>query len=307
MLPKPLVVGFKLDVWTRIATTIAILVYLSVAAASLAFPEVDARLVLLTVGLVFLGMPHGALDVYLAIKLFRNLPLFVFIYGFLSVLVFLLWYANPTLAFVLFIVTSLYHFADSDVQSKNSLRTLELLARAPLPFCLSFLFFEGQTLNLIGKVHSEINFLPFVLYFKAFGVLGLFLTLVYFIQSAFEFYRNEHSRDLNFLEPLVLCVLFTQLNPLYALGIYFCFIHSIKHIVNVVKNIEIDSYLSILPFWIIPLAGIGFVIFGSVLSGSVPTELMESQLMSHIFVTLSALTLPHLIVIRYCKYQCLLD
>ncbi len=304
---KPLVKGFKLDIWTRIAITIAILVYLSVIGLTLLFPEFDFRLTLLIVGLVYLGMPHGAMDIYLVSKSIKSkyqILNFILAYLLLSSFVIALWAFVPTFSFLFFLIYSMIHFADSDIQKeifRNKKNLLEFSARLPLTFCLPLIFFEKTTLDLIQFIHPEINFLSYVSTFQFFGYLGMGLTVIFAVYSFYLLLTDFSNQDLTFLEPLVLCVLFSQITPLYAFGIYFCFIHAIKHIVNVVRKIEITSVFSILPYWIIPLMGLPLIYWIYLNSGNANSLEFQQNIFQYILITLSALALPHAILVRYCK------
>lgn len=313
MIFKPLVKGLRLDVWTKIAITIAIFVYLSVIGLSFLFPDFDFRIILLVVGLVYLGMPHGAMDIYLVAKSIRSpkdVFLFVSSYLILALIVLVFWSVAPTLTFLIFITYSMFHFADSDIQKKildNKLNLLEFFARVPLTFCLPLIFHEQATLKLINFIHNDINFLPYVFYFKFFGYLGLALTLVFTVINTFKLIKDFSNQDLTFLEPLVLCVLFSQISPLYALGIYFCFIHSVKHIINVLKRVNIRSAFSILPYWLLPLTGLPIMFWIYVSSSSYKVELFQSHVFQYILITLSALAFPHALLVRYNKHINVID
>ena len=277
------------------------------------FPDFDFRIILLIVGLVFLGMPHGAMDIFLVSKSITSkyqLLGFIGAYLILASFILLLWSLAPTFSFLVFITYSMFHFADSDLQKKilgAPLNLLEFLARLPLPFCLPLIFHEQATLELIGYIHPEIQFSPFVSVFQFFGYLGLMLTGIFVFIKFYKLLKDFTNQDLTFLEPLVLCVLFSQISPLYALGIYFCFIHAIKHIINVLRKIEIRSALSILPYWILPLLGLPILFWLYVSSENYNSEEFQSHIFQYILITLSALAFPHSILVRYCKHFKLID
>lgn len=313
MIPKPLTRGFRIDSWTGIAVSIAVLVYLSLLALSVYFPELEARLVLLIVGLVFLGMPHGAMDIVLMSKLLdtrSKVFRFVGAYAGMALLVLLAWILSPTLSFVGFISYSLFHFADSDLQknlNRDALTRVEFLARLPLPFCVPLIFFPAETNRLIGFIHPAIEFQSFALAFETLGYFGLAATFLFTAIGLYRFVTRFQNEDLTFLEPLVLVVLFSQLPPLYSLGIYFCFIHSMKHIVNVVRKIETKSIRKILPYWLLPLAGLPVLFFLYSRSQTYDTGVFQGHLFQYIMITLSAIALPHAVLVNHCKRRGLIN
>ena len=298
--------------WTRTAITIAVLVYLSVIGLTLVFPELDFKLMLLVIGLVFLGMPHGALDIYLTYKLIKKgqrISTFLGAYLLISAGVIALWTINPTVSFLCFLAYSMFHFADSDLQKPiglNRVTWLEFGARFPLPLGLPILFHENSTVSLISLVHPLIQFEPFIPYFKFLGAVGLVLTTLFTLFGGFYFFKKSDRRDLTFLEPAVLCVLFSQITPLYALGIYFCFIHSIKHLVNVVTHLNLKSFTRLIPFWLAPLAGVP-ILFAIYVFGGYRADEFQAHLFQYVIVILSALALPHALLVRYCKITGTID
>ena len=102
---------------------------------------------------------------------------------------------------------------------------------------------------------------------------------------------------MNFLEPLVLCVLFIFTPPLYSLAIYFCFVHSIKHLVNIFSNVPIRTMTTVLPFWLIPLLGMPILFY--MYSDNI--EKLEMGLFQYALILLSAIALPHAVLVRYAK------
>jgi hypothetical protein len=100
-----------------------------------------------------------------------------------------------------------------------------------------------------------------------------------------------------FLEPVVISILFIFIDPLFALGIYFCFVHSLKHMVNVLLKVEIYSPKTILPYWLFPLAGIPILFY--IYSGN--KSALGENIFQYILIVLSSLALPHALLIRYGK------
>lgn len=81
------------------------------------WPAANAVLlpVLLGIGLLFPGIPHGAVDHLLAFKM-GSLPLFVLKYLAIMLAVVLLWWLAPSLALLAFIGYSAWHFGQTDAK-----------------------------------------------------------------------------------------------------------------------------------------------------------------------------------------------
>ena len=309
MLDKPLVTGFKIATLTKIATSVAVLVFVSTLSFSYFFPQLDFRLSLLITGLIFLGMPHGAMDVYILSQQLKSkkqmlLALAVYICTTLPILI--LWPLYPSACFLFFLSYSLVHFADSDMQdriSSKKLRIIEFLARVNLPFCLPFIFHQNETLELVKWIHPNVDLLAAKNVFLVLGYFSLSFVVVHTCLGVLRLVRNFKDADVAFFEPVVICALFIFINPLYALGIYFCFIHSIKHVVNVLYKVKVQFPLKILPYWLVPLAGLPILFF--IYSNNV--ELLGQRIFQYIFIILSSLALPHALLIRYAKSKFIIN
>lgn len=291
---------FNIHRWTKVAVSTAAFVIGSVLSLSFFLPELDFRLSLLLIGLIFIGMPHGAMDIFLLFKSFgQGKKLFVALAAYVLVAapIVLLWPIFPTACFVFFVTYSLFHFADSDIQTTGPGRLMEMATRLPLPFCLPYIFHQSETLKLVHWIQPNIDLTPFDFLISAAGTLSLALVAIHTGTGLVRFISRFPNEDMSFLEPMVLAVLFVFISPLYSLAIYFCFIHSIKHLVNIATRIEITSLKYILPFWLIPLIGLPLISYLKLQN----IAQLESGLFQYSLVVLSALALPHSILVRYGK------
>jgi Brp/Blh family beta-carotene 15,15'-monooxygenase len=254
-------------------------------------------------GLVFLGMPHGALDVYILREILetkRHVLIGLFIYIGFSLPILFFWPVYPTACFLFFLSYSLLHFADSDMQDSTfslKLKAIEFLARVSLPFCLPFMFHQIETLELVKWIHPEVQLMQMKSVFFVFGSFSLVFVFLHTFLGLFRLFKNLKEADITFLEPLVISILFISMNPLYAFGIYFCFIHSIKHVVNVLFSVKIPSPFTILPYWLVPLAGLPILFY----LYSMDQEILGQKIFQYIIIILSSLALPHAVLIRYGK------
>lgn len=285
---------------TRAVVFTAALVILSVLGISYYLPQLNFSLALLIIGLIFVGMPHGAMDIFLLLKTLgrgQTLLAGLIVYIAVGLPLLLLWPHFPSACFLFFIVYSLFHFADSDIQDNSSSRWFELLARAPLPFCVPYIFHKEETLLLVRWIHPGIDTSGVDGLIIGLGYLGLGLVGIHTVKGAIQFVSRFPHQSMNFLEPLVLSVLFIVMKPLYSLAIYFCFIHSVKHLVNVFAHIEIRSLAALIPFWLVPLIGLPLV--AAFYLNDIAH--LESGLFQYSLILLSSIALPHAILVRYGK------
>jgi Brp/Blh family beta-carotene 15,15'-monooxygenase len=300
--------SFKIALWTKIATTVAVLVFLSTICLNYFFPNLDYRINLLITGLIFVGMPHGALDVYILKQILKTKQRFLIgllIYIGVLIPIIILWPLYPTVCFLFFLGYSLIHFADSDMQDSASpamIKAIEFLARVSLPFCLPFIFHQSETIEIVKWIQPQVNIMPFKSIFFFFGYVSLIFVAVYTVLRFLNSYKKLKDIELKSLEPLLISVLFILINPLLAFGIYFCFIHSIKHVVNVLQNIKINSPLTILPYWLIPLSGLPVLFY----LYSANQDILGERVFQYIIIVLSSLALPHALLIRFGKSKLML-
>jgi lycopene beta-cyclase len=103
--------------------------------------------VMIILGMVAIGIPHGAVDHLLDSGQWnpRSLPLFVIKYLSIAAIMGVVWYAAPTLALTIFLVYSAWHFGQTD----GKLWVLNPLA--------SFLWGASVLLYLLGSHVAESN------------------------------------------------------------------------------------------------------------------------------------------------------
>lgn len=288
---------------SRAAMMIAALVFLFVLFLSSVLETTDSFLVILLTGVVFLGIPHGALDIFLIYKMFASAKSrfkFLGLYVLAVLPMVAAWMIAPEMAFIFFVVYSCFHFAQSDMSKRfdGTLKTsVEFGARLLIPFCIPFGIQPDTSIEL-AKVIYDVQLLEqftFVLWYL--GHFAIILSVVYAVIGIGEWVFQKKEWQILSLEPLVLSILFYYLHPLYALGIYFCFVHSVKHMMNFfIAGIDVDLK-SMLPYWLIPILSVPvlLVIFPSL------TNALDESLLKWTIVVISAIALPHTLLIYAAK------
>ncbi len=258
--------------------------------------------VLLT-GIVFLGFPHGALDIFLIDKLsFSRKDILVLLFFYLiavAAMVFA-WVLIPGGAFLFFIAYSCFHFAQSDLsldETKSDFLSLEFFARFLAPFFIPFGFHSERSLKLAGHI-QETSFLEFMTpVFTVLAVAAVVLSSLIVVRGIYYKLVRKQAWQMMSLEPLIVCILFLVLDPLYSLGIYFCFIHSVKHIVNFLNSPVQIHMKRLIPFWIIPIVAV--ILFALFIDTSLIR--VEDSLFKWSIMILSSIALPHTFLIYFCK------
>ena len=175
---------------------------------------------------VILGVPHGSLDVLFARQTYQLAHMtkwikFLSLYMASCLLIIALWIFAPGLFFVVFLVLSAIHFSDDINLSGHQLLKLSYgFAIISLPSLMN-----GEELaNLYGMIVDEELALQIVLVSKYVGLFLLPVLLILFYINKVNF-RSQ-------LEITSISILFLLATPILAFTVYFCLMHSARHLVR---------------------------------------------------------------------------
>ena len=217
--------------------------------------------------LVLLGLPHGAVDHLVLLRLrheplkFWSLLRVLTPYLALAGLYLAVWFLAPLFAFVAFILLTWFHWGQGDLHgllelsdarhlSHRGQRMLAVFVRGGLPMLVPLLAFPEVYSEVAAVVTGVIQ--PdavtaaawlFSAWFRvAVGVAFVALTLLYllvgFLGAPAEG-RVSWSEDA--LEIVLLAAFFALVHPVLAVGIYFCLWHAPRHIARLVSQDEASA------------------------------------------------------------------
>lgn len=291
----------EFDSFFKIAGGIAFSVFTFLLTLSWFFPGLNGPLTILLTGVVFLGIPHGALDIFLISKMTKGVLERRRLLAFYVISLFpmaIAWWLAPEGAFLFFVLFSAFHFAQSDMTGEDK-TMIEFFTRFSVIFSLPFTFHTERFSNVALKIVDARIFDGLIPIFQAGTVVatvGMFFLISKFI---YEVVIGKSDFSTHFLELPVVYILFYYFDPLYAFGIYFCFIHSVKHVFNVMSGGINFNIIELAPYWIIPLLGVIFLLSINVNSSVNPEAISLHALM----MIISAIALPHTVLIHFCKRQ----
>jgi len=258
--------------------------------------SVDVLNLIGLLAVVFIGLPHGAMDGALAIHLgWMNRPIkaatFLLAYVGLAALVVGMWLVIPTVGFLVFLAISMFHFGRGDIVPRAKEHQLaEVLMRGGLVLSGISLFHRSEVDSifqvLIGS-DTEIVWL----FLQAIGVLTLVL-IPYVILS-----KSKQERTAASVEVVGLLALFAIAPPLLGFAIYFCGVHSVRHfkhmgtmLKSTLQQFQVTRTTVIfsLMTWAVGLL---------VLANQSASIGLEPALLQVIFIGLAALTVPHMILV----------
>lgn len=264
-----------------------------------AFPDVLSDTVQLTIlGIVIasLGLPHGALDPWIAEKIGLSntrQQIIVFTTGYLAIaaLVVLFWVWQPALSLLIFLLISAWHFS---ADWKHSLSQ-------PLRVCagaLLLLMPIGFHTESVGTIFQQLsgdegknlaNFLALPTWFLV-GAIALI--------SAAAAWKQQWSC---LIECLTLLMLAYFTAPLLYFTLYFCLLHSPRHLLGLFADATPANYKRLLHMMFVYTFATLFLLGGLWwVWSALPVGTLILRL---IFIGLAAVTVPHMLLIAIAAYK----
>ena len=273
---------------------------LGLALACLNGARLDSRYELGVTGalILLLGVPHGAFDVVLARKIFgvadfKGWALFSLLYTGLSALVVGLWYVAPLLFLCAFLAFAALHFgADPAAGASKLARGLYGGAVIVLPA----LWHGAELQRLLGLVAGPASAALVAPVLSQIAPAWLGATVLACALQA-------RTARLAALELAALAALAVTAPPLLTFTVYFCAMHSPRHILRTLASLRGADARNALALAIWPTAAVlaAAVLIGWLASG-VP---IETRVMQLVFVGLAALTLPHMVLLERLRRSAL--
>ena len=253
--------------------------------------------------ILILGISHGALDNLKGKKLlylfgYRSLFSFYFIYILISILIVFLWVFFPNTVLLLFLVVAAYHFGKEDTVfsfKKKFLISEFLYFLKGSAVILAPLLFQREKTNEIFEI---LNFNVFESQLFNNQFLIIFLCLSFLSSLIISNKKKADLKALMIMDFFSLIILNLFLTPVLAFTIYFCFLHSIRHSITLIFELD-KSFKSGLKKFInkaIPLTfvtGVMFLIAVYFLNSSYK---LDEAIYKVIFIGLASLTFPHILL-----------
>ena len=240
------------------------------------FGRLDFALYVFIPGMLLIGIPHGALDHLSLKKRLGHLGMMDFILRYLLIGagILSLFYIQPVIGLVLFLLCSAFHFGQTDCLEwgiKDNLKSFVLglfvlssILFSHLPETVVILNQMGvSTLSNLSSGLERVGYFPFLM---AFPLLG-------------------YIKKWQFIQLVVLLLLLTKLPLLLAFGSYFVFQHSFNGWRQLSTQLRLTTahlWIKALPF---TLGGIGLFL--------VYYFFFDGKAWGQFFIFAAALSLPH--------------
>ncbi len=253
--------------------------------------------------ILILGISHGALDNIKGKKLlklfgYKSIFSFYFTYILVSVLIIIFWMILPNLILFLFLVVAAYHFGKEDTVFPFKQKSL-------LAECLFFLkgssviiaplLLQPEATNEIFKI---LNFNVFESKIFSNQVLILLLCLSLISSLYISQKKDVDTKGIMIMDFLSLILLNLFLTPILAFTIYFCFLHSIRHSISLIFELDNSFKTGINKFIkkAIPLTFVTGLIFLLAIYFLNNFYKLDEAIYKVIFIGLASLTFPHILL-----------
>jgi len=259
--------------------------------------------------ILIIGVSHGSLDNLKGRKLFQiyginNFLIFYLSYILISIIIIILWIIAPSLSLVTFLIIASHHFGKEDSQfliTENSFfNQLLFFLKGSLIIFAPIYFHFDETISIFKLllVENE-SFYEFLNIIETNKIL-LYGIILSTFSSIILFAKNFELKKITFfLDYFSILIINYCFSPLMAFTIYFCFLHSVRHSISLMYELDKDNLTNgfkifirkALPLTILTAA---FCFFGLYLLNN--TYNFDSSILKIIFIGLASLTFPHILL-----------
>ena len=253
-----------------------------------------------------IGISHGAMDNYKANKLLeiykkKNKSIFFIIYISISVMIILLWSLYPSVTLLMFLIIASYHFGREDTsflhQNNYYVDQALYLIKGSLIVFAPLFFHIDETIEIFETLLISDNILIYIK--KEHWIINVCLGFCIFGYLYFVNKNKYEDFEVLFLDMLSILILNYVFNPLIAFTIYFCFLHSIRHIISISHELNGDNFnlgLKVFVKKALPLTIITAVLY--LLAAVFLSNFygLNDVIIKVIFIGLASLTFPHILL-----------
>jgi len=256
-----------------------------------------------------IGVSHGSLDNIKGRKLFQifridNFFIFYLLYILFSLIVIILWVIIPSVSLVIFLIVASHHFGKEDTQFliiKNSYynQLLFFLKGSLIIFAPMYFHFD-ETVSIFKLLLIDNESFYESLSFVETNKILLYCITLSTLSSILLFVKNfELKKFTIFFDYFSILIINYYFSPLLAFTIYFCFLHSIRHSISLMSELDKNNLTNGLKIFIkkaLPLTILTaiFCFIGLYLLNN--TYDFNNSILKIIFIGLASLTFPHILL-----------
>ena len=283
----------------------SLVLLLQILGVQLPFSMVAAGL---AIGVLLIGLPHGGLDQKIGLSLFSKfprhiaLPMFLASYLLIAAVVILGWVIAPMVTILAFFGLSAWHFGlEEETRERFTMvQRLSIIARGGMVIWIPAYFQGSVVADLItlilpagdSFVAEQVVSVIQICSPIALGLLIFDLISAGGIASQPTFALSP--KYLHRIRVFAFAVLFATVDPLVSFGVYFCGWHSIRGLAHLRDQFQLTN--RDLAWNLLPISSVAIALFavGFLVSSSV--NLIAPALVQTVFIGLSAVAVPHLLL-----------
>ena len=256
-----------------------------------------------------IGISHGALDDQKGKKLsqlynVKKSYFFYLIYSLIGIRIIIFWLFFPTVSLILFLIVASYHFGKEDteflINNENVSNLILYFFKGSLIIIAPLMFHFVETINIFKLLLIENEKFYLFLNFIEDNSILLFALSISLLSNIYYFLK-----DFKIVNILILFDFFSIialnyfLTPLVAFTIYFCFLHSFRHSISLItelneKSLKIGAITFIKKA--IPLTVLTAILYIMSLYFLSNFYQLNDAILKVIFIGLASLTFPHILL-----------
>ena len=259
--------------------------------------------------ILIVGVSHGSLDHKKGERIFKilnikNISIFYFLYASLAALIVIMWIIAPSISLIIFLIVASYHFGKEDTQflvnkTSHFVRFL-FFFKGSLIILAPMFFHFGETVSIFKLllIDNE-NFYTSLEFIETNKILliGLILSTL----SSILIFLNEFEikKFIIFFDYFSILILNYYFTPLIAFTVYFCFLHSIRHSISLIHEINSLNFYEGLKNFIkkaLPLTILTAILCLIGMFFLMNSYDLNSSILKLIFIGLASLTFPHILL-----------
>ena len=224
--------------------------------------------------------------------------IFYLSYLLIGAVIIMIWLIFPKSLLFLFLIIAAFHFGKEDSEFINQRKNFELIyfLKGSLIITSPLFFHKEETLTIFETLNFYISNNSII----SNEILFIFILLSLISGIILSLNKSIEAKSLLLMDYLSILILNYFLNPIIAFTIYFCFLHSIRHSISLIREIN-KNLKKGLPIFIkkaLPLTIL--TILGYIISISILNNYKEfnETIYQVIFIGLASLTFP-LILLEY--------
>ena len=259
--------------------------------------------------ILLIGVSHGSLDHIKGKKLFeilkiKNISSFYLVYILITFFIIILWIFLPTFSLIIFLIVASFHFGKEDTEFLFFERSYQIqlmyLLKGSLVILAPIYFHFDETISIFKLLLVENETFYTILSFVEEKNILLLSIIISSISSIYLFTKQfEIKKFTIFLDYFSIILLNYFLSPLVAFTMYFCFLHSIRHSITLVFEIDKNNLKNGVLTFIkkaMPLTFLTAVLCIVGLYFLNKNYGFDNSILKLIFIGLASLTFPHILL-----------